>query len=523
MKMKFIKILLFVFSLQIVVTVQESTPESTHYSAGVVEFKTELKSKLQTEINLKNYLAIIESVEAKPLDIIVFPEGTLNSIETSSLVPKFGGVACGNSIYEEVVRNISCAAKNTRKYVVINLTEKLPCPDEDQPNDSRPCAPNGEYKFNTNVVFDRSGSVVSKYRKYNLFGERGINTTVKPEIKSFDTDFGVKFGHFICFDLMFNVPALDLIKSGVRNIIFPTMWFSELPFLTAVQIQQNWAYINNVNFLAAGASLPEIGSTGSGIYSGKSGPLSSVMNFKPDTKLYIANVPKIPSTKAATNNTLANNSATDMIKLYLKRDQLDAYTTKQLVNNQTKLNETLCHDELCCNFQIDYEFKTLQFEEIAYNYRIAVYKGLRTFDGYANGTIITCGVIACTNDTLMSCGRRIFDEIDKIPSNSRIFNSIKINGNFEYDEKKFILPNSVDSSILPLRVDEFEYLVGDEFIENGQKFRNIDYRLKSRQSELLSFAIWGREFVESSSTVLHEEVFIVFATVILGFINNCLW
>lgn len=42
-------------------------------------------------------------------------------------------------------------------------------------------------------------------------------------------------------------------------------------------MQQNWAYINNVNLLASGASYPPIGSTGTGIYAGKNGVLVSTM------------------------------------------------------------------------------------------------------------------------------------------------------------------------------------------------------------------------------------------------------
>lgn len=31
---------------------------------------------------------------------------------------------------------------------------------------------------------------------------------------------------------MFEKPALLLPRNGIRNIAFPTMWFSELPYLT---------------------------------------------------------------------------------------------------------------------------------------------------------------------------------------------------------------------------------------------------------------------------------------------------
>jgi predicted amidohydrolase len=66
-----------------------------------------------------------------------------------------------------------------------------------------------------------------------LFGEPGFSTTPEAEISIFDTDFGVKFGVFTCFDLQFEEPAVSLVKvHGVTGIVFPTAWFSELPFLT---------------------------------------------------------------------------------------------------------------------------------------------------------------------------------------------------------------------------------------------------------------------------------------------------
>lgn len=52
---------------------------------------------------------------------------------------------------------------------------------------------------------------------------------------------------------------------------------------TAVQIQQSWAYKNNVNLLAAGRNLPSVGSTGSGIYHGRFGPLTAVMSPNNET------------------------------------------------------------------------------------------------------------------------------------------------------------------------------------------------------------------------------------------------
>lgn len=60
--------------------------------------------------------------------------------------------------------------------------------------------------------------------------------TSVPEIVSFITDFGVKFGTFICFDILFREPAIQLTRvHQVTDIVYSTAWFSEVPFLTGKQ------------------------------------------------------------------------------------------------------------------------------------------------------------------------------------------------------------------------------------------------------------------------------------------------
>lgn len=229
--------------------------------------------------NLNEYTKIILAAETKDVDVLVFPESSLNNFETAVYVPdpKLAVSPCESkdNTYDIILKNVSCAARKTKKYVLINLTEKSDCTIDENNN----CPEDKIIYYNTNVVFDRTGAVISMYRKVNLFGEAGISRPDKIESIPFETDFGVTFGQFICFDLMFEKPAVVLARDGVTDFLYPTMWFSELPFLTAIQAQQGWAYKNRVNFIAAGASFPMIGSTGTGIYHGKSGALDAVMNY----------------------------------------------------------------------------------------------------------------------------------------------------------------------------------------------------------------------------------------------------
>uniref|UniRef100_A0AAG5DPE2 CN hydrolase domain-containing protein n=1 Tax=Anopheles atroparvus TaxID=41427 RepID=A0AAG5DPE2_ANOAO len=475
---------------------QISTPSDPHYWAGVVEFSSDRipgeSAEASTARRLTEYIKIIDSAEADPTDVIAFPESTLNQKATASFVPDPNDriAPCNNLQYEQVIRDISCVARNRKKYVLINLTEKAHCPMQ---YDTRPCSSDGLYHFNTNVAFDREGVVVSRYRKYNLFGEAGINTTVYPETVSFETDFGVRFGHFICFDLMFNQPALELVGLGVTDFIFPTMWFSELPFLTGSQIQQGWAYANNANLLAAGASFPAVGSTGTGIYAGRRGAITTVMHYEPETKLYVAQVPKVQFPNAAMPKIpQPKGTPSQMAKLVLKRDQIDRYATKDLpMVSYSQLEERVCYGSHCCNFTLSYTVKTILQNTNYYRYKLAAYDDDRTFDGFADGQIRTCAIFACSSPDYSDCSRR-FGETETYDE-AVTFNSIKIVAKFANNQDTFVVPNNVDTSILPLDVSETEYSVvpstGDTTPHNI-----VTYQLTSPRSNLFTFAIWARKF-----------------------------
>ncbi|XP_058838304.1 vanin-like protein 1 isoform X2 [Topomyia yanbarensis] len=485
----------------VVLSEQKSSPSDDHYWAGVVEFSYKEKETeapdVNTAKNLERYIELINSTEADTVDIMVFPEYGLNAIETASFVPAPSEriAPCNNYEYESIVRDLSCMAKVRQKYLVVNLVEKALCPEND---DWRVCAPDGLYRFNTNVVFDRNGFVIARYRKYNLFGERGINTTLSAESVRFETDFGVTFGTFICFDLMFENPALQLIRDGVTDIIFTTMWFSELPFLSGVQIQQAWAYQNNVNFLASGASHPAIGSTGTGVFAGKHGRIVAVMNYQADVKLYVAQVPKIDKPQATiARQPIIKYNPSEMSSLKLKRDQIDAYETVNLrLESNSDYKLTLCQNQLCCNFTLNYTFTLPTSNQQFYRYRLAVHNGIRTFDGFADGTITTCAIFACAGDRLESCATR-FDN-PAATADAFQFHSIDLHGVFPSSEDVFLLPNSVDMSIMPLEVDEFVYSER-QFVQDSVTYKEIRHTLISPRSDLFSFAIWGRKFVNKDN------------------------
>lgn len=384
---------------------------------------------------------------------MVFPESTLNNFNYPLEVPDpLDSVqVCGNANYDEILQSIACAAKARQRYVVINITEKS--------NET------GTTKhYNTNVVFDRNGAVISRYRKWNLYGEANMDLTPSADISYFTTDFNVTFGHFICFDIMFSTPALTLVQQGITDIIYPTMWFGQLPFLSGIQTQTMWAHKTQVNFLSAGAGNPSRGSTGTGIISGKYGPIKTMMSPIPQRRLIAAQILKRQYWNEENKDyTLPENehpySAEDMAELFLKRDNMELFNTIALQpDDQGLVQETICYEETCCHFEIlAKQLVKNSPASSAYKYRLTAFDGIKS-----NRGTLTCALVACTDDTLASCGYR-FDVGVKIEPEIS-FESIVIWSTVA--GHTFNMANVVDLTVMPIPYDELEFYESAPYVNS---------------------------------------------------------
>lgn len=488
-------------TLTLFLSQQASTPSSPSYEAGVVEFFYDRFNDLNDNERLKSsqqqYLDIMRNAPAN-LDIIVFPEATLNNFGTAVEIPLSAEkiAPCKHQNFNEssFLSQISCSAKQFQRYVVINIATKAKCPDPQMiaNSDPRKCSDrdDGFSYYNTNVVFNRNGEIIARYRKFNLFGEK-VDRPSKPELVTFDTDFGVKFGTFICFDLMFRRPALALLRdAGVTDVVFTANWYSELPFLTAVQAQQNWAHSNNVNFLAAGGNNPVAGSTGSGIYAAQHGSLVSVMQGIPETKLYTATVPKRTNANAFVLHKSIRYVPEHMKTLKLKRDHLDRYDTVLIENANSAIevqqNITITHNSVKCVFRIRNSGR-MNTNSRNYRYRAAAYDGNRTFSGFADGGVATCAIFACLNTELSSCGLR-----DETYESNIEWTSIQLYATMPTDSQGqyFYMPTTLDTSIMPLGPESFFYST------TSAGPVQITFVMVSNGSlkDLLTFGIYGRNF-----------------------------
>ncbi|GIY77345.1 pantetheinase [Caerostris darwini] len=286
------------------------------YPGSEIISKNLEKYELAAEISADNVGSFqIVSQSVLEADIIVFPEEGLfsTSYENDTWFisyaedvpnPKIEHVnPCDDDKYQNspILKRLSCMAKKHEFYVVADLIDVKKCEvtdgcDENDIDycvtDPDECPEDGYYHFNTLVVFDREGYLITRYYKIHLYFEEGLNTPKTIKHEYFTTEFG-EFTVGICFDLLFQ----GFVKSArnATGLVYPTWWFDHTPLIYfATSFQQSWSIANKVNILAADVQYPNFGSLGSGIYTPGNGALIYTSNPDARSKLLISNVPVSP-------------------------------------------------------------------------------------------------------------------------------------------------------------------------------------------------------------------------------------
>ncbi|KAH0549143.1 vanin-like protein 1 [Cotesia glomerata] len=508
-----IYVYLFVFFYSVNFTLQATS--LNYYTGAVVEYHPIVEGKNTTVIaeeNAKNFIKFLHTAKENQVDIIVFPENGLFSgqprppiyrrsfyLPHSTYLPDYkeSKVLCNDSASSvmEVVKTLSCAAKNYSMYVVLNVHEKEECKN---------CS-DGYHLYNTNIVFDRNGALIATYRKYHLFGEVGFDRTPKPKLSIFRTDFGVAFGQFICFDLLFGSPALSLVREkNITDIVFSSRWFSHLPYLSANQIQAGWSYVNDVNFLGSGYNSPVTGNTGSGIYAGRNGRIIDIWSETPTNALLIAKVPKMtngkrkePINQNATK--IINYSAIEIPTITRQKsisqqklwsDNLSLFTTDFLHLTNGTHNATVCHGGFCCNFTTDIVFHDHLLENGAlyYRYHFAVFNGVLSYAKLGKAGVQVCSIISCLTQDSNNCNKR-FDVNTNIVQ-PVTFNSIVISSTSEDSNNIVHFPLSIKSEMDPLNINEFTFVRK----KINETHVSLNYSFTKPYNNLMTFAIYGRNF-----------------------------
>ena len=126
--------------------------------------------------------------------------------------------------------------------------------------------------------------IVAKYYKnHEWLTFFGINNPRNPPLIRFTTDFGVTFGVFICFDIMFPTPAVQLAGQGVEHFVYPVAMDNSI----GKKLHALWSYMPSTVLLAA-----NLGESYSGIFESGSELVSELVRIDghPTDSLRIAHV-----------------------------------------------------------------------------------------------------------------------------------------------------------------------------------------------------------------------------------------
>ena len=214
--------------------------------AAIVQFK----ASTNKEKNLKKILDYIRKAAANKATLVAFPEFMMfytNSSQTSKQLADSAETITGNFV--SIIAN---AAKENHIQVVGSFYEKSKKKDR---------------VYDTSFVMDKTGKVISNYRKIHLYDALGFRESDKMQsgskiAKPVDTSIG-KIGLMICYDLRFPEMARTLAISGSEVLVAPSAW------VKGNMKEEHWITINKTRAIENGCYVIAPDQVGN-IYCGRS-------------------------------------------------------------------------------------------------------------------------------------------------------------------------------------------------------------------------------------------------------------
>ena len=371
----------FISAMSVVVSSQS-------YKAAVVEFAPESyltdstvmlqditveEAQQYVIANLRSMEELAQNASIQGAKIVVFSEYAItggvycilrpckNSLRAyAEYIPDIMSLSVMNPCTDDefddrpILRRLSCIARNHSIVLVANMPHK-----EDS-----------EKLFNANVVFETDGRLIAKYYKYHIFREEEGSFDAPSNADAyrytvFTTSFGVEFSTFICNDILFCDPPLEMVNRGIKNFVFTTYWGNRYPHYVSVSVRQGWSWRNKVNILSSGINkdVPKYFSTGSGIYSaGK--PLDYYISgetfTEPSGRLIIADVPLEPGRV----DMIGNGQRLQLTDVTSRTTPFKKENVRKINVSQTYETVSFVHEDFgtleCC---IKYEFSNVANDE----------------------------------------------------------------------------------------------------------------------------------------------------------------
>ena len=462
--------------------------DSSYYKAAVVEFapKSYLVGNLfnastSKEIahqnmmpNLNSMEELVQTASQQDTNIIIFPEegvtGRVYCVNCKETVRAYAenipDVIPGTTTIKPcidgafynrpILRALSCIALKHSIVLVVNMIDEK-----------------DDLLFNSDVIFDADGTIIAKYYKQHLFRLESTIYDIPPPNRNryitFST-FGVNFSVFICYDILFCDPPLEMVKRGFKNFVFSTYWGNRYPHYMSVSVRQGWSWRNKVNILSSGIhnkfedeQLGNFYSSGSGIYSaGKPlGYYISGENFsEPSGRLIIANVPIEPGEVG----TIANGQRLELTELKSPDTPLQYQMLNPMDSSLVVTFESPIFKKLTCS--IEYKFSYVDNSE---TYALAA----SIFPDKQNQTITYA---MCSLSRRPGNGK--MPQSNGYSANSK-FQYLKLNGTFSQYPQITVMPMVLGDQLRLLDPSLF-------ILENDQ------LTIQNHEQNILTVNLWGK-------------------------------
>ena len=217
-----------------------------HMKVGVVQFKAST-NKVD---NLKKIISYISKAASKNATLCAFPEFMMFYTKSSQTSKQLANLA--ETINGDFVKTIAKAAKENCIQVVGSFYEKSKKKDR---------------VYDTSFVIDKSGKVISTYRKIHLYDALGFKESDKMTsgskiAKPVKTSVG-KIGMMICYDLRFPEMSRSLAVAGSEVLVAPSAW------VKGNMKEEHWITINKTRAIENGCYVIAPDQVGN-IYCGRS-------------------------------------------------------------------------------------------------------------------------------------------------------------------------------------------------------------------------------------------------------------
>jgi len=192
------------------------------FKVAVAQMDIKLGDK---EANLKKTAEIASTASKQGADFVCLPE----YLSTGNVLEQCNKLA--EPIPGYVVDKLGAIAKENGIHVVASILERA-----------------DDKIYNTAVLIDPDGELLTKYRKMHLFMEEQAHISHGREYAVVDTKFG-KVGLMICYDAIFPEIARRLALQGVGIIFMPGNWPN--PFLSQWRLATSARALDNQIWLVA--------------------------------------------------------------------------------------------------------------------------------------------------------------------------------------------------------------------------------------------------------------------------------